>query len=361
MSNEFFRTMITEVKDENTNIVADGKSAGEFTGFLDTGCYMLNAVFSGSIYGGVADNKITGLAGENSVGKTFFILELVKSFQVQNPTGTAVVYDAEAAITKDMMIARGIDPERVIVSEPDTIEKFRSHAVKLLDYYLAKPKKSRPPMMFVLDSLGMLSSSKETGDIAEGKDTRDMTKSQLLRATFRVLTLKLAKAKVPMIVSNHTYAVIGAYVPTSEMSGGGGLKYAASSIAFLSKKKDKEGTDVVGNFIKVKMYKSRLSKENAEVTVKLSYKTGLDKYYGLVDLAEKAGIFKKVSTRYELPSGEKVFAKTIDNNPEKYYTKEILDQLDAAAKKFYAYGGDEDEPETIELIDETDFEDEAEA
>lgn len=338
MSDNFFRTMIKEVKDENTNVAADGLSAGEFTGYIDTGCYMLNAVFSGSIYGGVPNNKITGLAGENSTGKTFFILELVRSFLENNPTGSVVYYDAEAAVTKDMMISREIDPERVIVSEPDTIEKFRSHAVKLLDYYLAQPKSSRPPMMFVLDSLGMLSSSKETGDIAEGKDTRDMTKSQLLRATFRVLTLKLAKAKVPMLVSNHTYAVIGAYVPTAEMSGGGGLKYAASTIAFLSKKKDKDGTDVIGNFIKIKMYKSRLSKENGEATVKLSYKTGLDKYYGLVDLAEKAGIFKKVSTRYELPNGDKVFAKAIDTNPEKYYTKEILDQLDKAAKIFYGYG-----------------------
>jgi hypothetical protein len=117
-----------------------------------------------------------------------------------------------------------------------------------------------------------------------------------------------------------------------------GLKYAASTIAMLSKKKEKDGDQVVGNIIKIKTYKSRMSKENREASVLLTYSKGLDRYYGLIDLAEKYNIFKKVSTRYELPSGEKVFGKTINEDPEKYYTEDILKQLDEAAAKEYKYG-----------------------
>ena len=88
--------------------------------------------------------------------------------------------------------------------------------------------------------------------------------------------------------------------PTKEMGGGSGLKYAASSIIYLSKKKDKDGTEVVGNIIHCKNHKSRLTVENKMVDVRLSYSDGLDRYYGLLELAEKHGIFKKVSTRIEV-------------------------------------------------------------
>ena len=189
----------------------------------------------------------------------------------------------------------------------------------------------------------MLSTDKEITDALNDKQVRDMTKSQLVKGAFRMLTLKLGQANIPMIVTNHTYDVIGAYVPTKEMGGGSGLKYAASSIIYLGKRKDKEGTEVVGNIIHCKNYKSRLTKENAQIDVKLTYKKGLDRYYGLLELAEEAGIIKKVSTRYELPDGTKVFGKNINDEPEKYFTKEILDKIDEQARKKFSYGSDEEE------------------
>ena len=62
-------------------------------------------------------------------------------------------------------------------------------------------------------------------------------------------------------------------------------------------------------------------------------------YYGLLELAEKYKIFKKVSTRFELPDGTKQFGKTILANPETYFTEEIMKQLDEAAQKEFKYGG----------------------
>jgi RecA/RadA recombinase len=334
----FFRDLINEIKDEDTTIAADGAGSAEFGGFIDTGSYILNAVLSGSLYGGIPDNKITAFAGESATGKTYFVLGVVRAFLDKNPEGAVVYYDTEAAVTRGMMEARGIDTNRVIIAEPDTIQKFRTHALKMLEAYDKHPLGKRPPMMMVLDSLGLLSTTKEMEDSTEGKETRDMTKAQTIKAAFRVLTLKLAKVKVPMLVTNHVYEMVGSYIPQKEMGGGSGLKYAASTIAYLGKKKERDGDEIVGNIIKVNMHKSRLSKENCKVEVLLTYDKGLDKYYGLLDLAEKHKIFNKVSTRYELPDGSKVFGKTINENPEKYFTEEIMARLEEAAKTEFSYG-----------------------
>lgn len=335
---DFLRELIKDLKDEDTSLAVDGAGSAEFGGFIDTGSYALNAVLSGSLFGGVPDNKVTAFAGESATGKTYFVLGVVRSFLEKHPQGAVVYYDTEAAVTKQMMEERGIDTSRVILAEPDTIQKFKTHALKLLDAYEQKEEASRPPMMFVLDSLGMLSTSKEMEDSLEGKDTRDMTKAQIIKAAFRVLTLKLAKVKIPMLVTNHVYELVGSYVPTKELGGGTGLKYAASTIAMLSKRKEKDGTDVVGNIVKIKMYKSRLSKENSQAEVLLTYAKGLDRYYGLLDLAEKYGVFKKVSTRYQLLDGTTAFGKNINEDPEKYYTDDVMKLLEIAVQQEFKYG-----------------------
>ena len=182
-----------------------------------------------------------------------------------------------------------------------------------------------------------------------------MTRAQLLRGTFRALSLKLAKAKAPMLITNHVFDVIGSYMPQKDMGGGAGLKYAASQIVFLSKKKDKDGTEVVGNIIHCRMHKSRFTKENKMVDVRLSYDTGLDRHYGLLELAEKYNVIKKVSTRYELPDGTKMFGKQIMGEPEKYFTDELMERLEEAAQNEFKYGkvgiDEVDDSEESELQD----------
>jgi len=251
----------------------------------------------------------------------------------------AFIFDTEAAINKSMLVARGIDLNRLVVVNVVTVEEFRTKALKAVDIYMKKPEADRKPCMFVLDSLGMLSTEKEINDALNDKQVRDMTKSQLLKGTFRMLTLKLGQSKIPMLVTNHTYDVIGAYVPTKEMGGGSGLKYAATTIIHLSKKKEKDGTDVVGNIIKAKAAKSRLSKENAQVEIRLYYdERGLDRYYGLLELGEAGGMWKNVAGRYDLGDGKKIYAKQILKEPETYFTPEVLEKLDVVAKSLYSYG-----------------------
>tara|TARA_Y100001937_G_scaffold22011_2_gene31182 strand:- start:8379 stop:9398 length:1020 start_codon:yes stop_codon:yes gene_type:complete len=335
---DFLKQIIKETGNEYASLVSEGVEAGDVDSFIDTGSYHFNALLSGSIHGGLPSNKITALAGESATGKTFFVLGMVKNFLDNNKDAGVIYFESESALTKKMIEQRGIDSERMIIMPVTTVQEFRTQAITVLDKYNEQDEASRKPLLLVLDSLGMLSTTKEVEDTAEGKETRDMTRAQVLKAAFRVLTLKLGRVKVPMVITNHTYDVVGAYMPMKEMGGGSGLKYAASTIVYLSKKKEKEGTEVVGNIIHCKTQKSRLSKENMMVDVRLRYDTGLDKYYGLLDLAVKHGIFKQVSTRIELPDGTKQYAKSIYNEPEKYFTKDILKQLDEAAEKEYSYG-----------------------
>ena len=336
--NDFLKDIIKETGNEYASLVSDGAEAGDNDSFIDTGSYIFNALLSGSLYGGLPANKITALAGESATGKTYFLMGMVKNFLDANPDAGVVYFESESAITKQMVIDRGIDPDRMVILPVTTVQEFRTQGLKVLDRYMQQDVDVRRPMFMCLDSLGMLSTTKEVEDTSDGKETRDMTRAQVLKAAFRVLTLKLAKAKVPMVVTNHTYDVVGSMFPTKEMGGGSGLKYAASSIVYLSKKKEKDGSEVIGNIVHCKNHKSRITVENKMVDVRLTYNKGLDKYYGLLDLALKYDIFKSVSTRIELPDGTKQYAKTINNDPEKFFTEDIMKQLDECADKEFRYG-----------------------
>jgi len=335
MTMDFLQDIVKEIGDDYTKLAAE---IDETETYVDTGSYIFNGLVSGSIFGGVSGNKITAIAGESSTGKTFFSLAVVKNFLDSNPDGYCLYFDTEAAVNKSLLENRGLDLTRVVVVNVVTIEEFRTKALKAVDIYLKKPVDERKPCMFVLDSLGMLSTEKEITDALNDKQVRDMTKSQLVKGAFRMLTLKLGQAKIPMIVTNHTYDVIGSYVPTKEMGGGSGLKYAASTIIYLSKKKEKDGTEVIGNIIKAKTAKSRLSKENKDVEIRLYYdERGLDRYYGLLELGEIGGLWKNVAGRYEI-DGKKIYAKQILKEPETYFTPEVMDQLDQIARKEFSYG-----------------------
>ena len=234
---DFLKDIAKQAGNEYAGLVADGVEAGDVDSFIDTGSYIFNALLSGSINGGLPSNKITAIAGESATGKTFFLMGMCKNFLDANPDAGVIYFESESAITKQMVIDRGIDPQRMVMFPVTTVQEFRTQALKVLDKYLEQNEADRKPIMLCLDSLGMLSTTKEVEDTADGKETRDMTRAQVLKAAFRVLTLKLGRAKVPMVVTNHTYDVVGSMFPTKEMGGGSGLKYAASTIVYLSKKK----------------------------------------------------------------------------------------------------------------------------
>jgi RecA/RadA recombinase len=354
MSDALWNSLVKETKNNMAQAVCDGVMSGDITEYIDSGSYALNALISGDIYKGYPVGKVTALAGEEASGKSFAVLTGTKNFLEAHPDSACFYFESEGAITKEDIESRGIDSKRIFIIPVATVEDFRTQAVRILDKYIEAKKESRPRMLFVLDSLGMLSTNKEVKDTTEGKDVKDMTRTQLIKGAFRILTLKLAQAKVPMILTNHVYAVFDMYSP-SEIGGGSGVKYAASTIVILNKRKEKEDGQLVGLNIRANLYKSRLTKTGAEVSVLIRHDTGLQRYYGLVDIAEKCGVFKKDSTRLVLPDGRKVFGTQINRDPEKYFTKEILDLINEKMKPLFCYGAgeaDTDEAQPEETTNE---------
>ena len=332
--NNIVKHLIKVTENDFASVVSAG-IVGDCSTFVDTGSYSLNALLSGSLYGGVPSNKITCLAGSESVGKTFIALSIAKNFLEKDKKGVIVYFESEGALTSDIIKERGIDTNRFIVLPVATVEAFRTQAIKIIENMDEDYK-----IMMFLDSLGNLSTRKEMEDSASGSDKRDMTRAPMIRGTFRTLALKLAQKNIPLIITNHTYDSIGSMFPKKEISGGGGIKYAASVIVTMAKRKFKDGTEILGNIVKAKLVKGRMTKEESVMEFLLDYETGLDKHYGLIALAEKYEIFKKVSTRYETPVG-KAFEKTIVNDPEKYFTKDVMEKLEVAAKKEFSYGSSE--------------------
>ena len=99
---DFLESLVKDLADENTTLAVEGKSSAEFSSFIDTGSYVLNAVLSGSLYGGVPNNKVTAFAGETSTGKTFFVLSVIAQFLKDNPEGGVIYFDTESAGTNEM-------------------------------------------------------------------------------------------------------------------------------------------------------------------------------------------------------------------------------------------------------------------
>ena len=230
---DIVKHLIKVTENDFASVVSAG-IVGDCSTYVDTGSYSLNALLSGSLYGGVPSNKITCLAGSEAVGKTFFALSIAKNYLQQEKNNVIVYFESEGALTSDIIKERGIDPNRFIVIPVATVEEFKTQAIKIID----NMNDDYQVMMF-LDSLGNLSTRKEMEDSASGSDKRDMTRAPAVRSAFRTLALKLAKANMPLIITNHTYDKVGSMFPSKEISGGGGIKYAASVIVTLGKRKVK--------------------------------------------------------------------------------------------------------------------------
>jgi RecA/RadA recombinase len=348
---DFFKDIAKIVGHEIVKVAKDGTIADNTT-FIDTGCYTLNLALSGSIFGGAPTNKVVGFAAQEAVGKSYLIIQIVRNFLASDPKARVIYNDTEGRIDKDMLEKRGVDVSRVLMLYPESIEQFRNVNHQILANYREKEEKDRFPLLMVADSLTQLPSVKETTDASADKEAGDMgMRAKAWRSAFRVLRQPLSKAKVPMFCTNHTYQSTGMF-PTTEVAGGGGFKYAADIILLLAKRKDTDSDKVVqGNVLHIKIAKGWNVKQYSELRAYLSYTKGLDKHFGLQDLALEGGVFKKDGTRLQMPDGTKIFEKELITNPEKYYTKDVLEKIETFAKGRFCFSDDATES-LDELISE---------
>jgi RecA/RadA recombinase len=341
---------LSKINGFETGSILSENTFSEVDEWIPTGNYLLNAQLSGTLFGGIPNTRSLGLMGDPGTGKSFVCLNVAREAQKK---GYDVIYcDTEGAIDKSSAIKFGIDANKVRYQPIKTVTEFQTFVANLLELVKkAKANGANPKILLILDSLGMLSTDKELRDAIEGKNAADMgAKAKELRKLFRVITLDLTAAKIPLVCTNHVYAG-GGYIPTKESSGGDGPIFAMSVISFLSKAQLKEGnsTTKTGIIVTSNLKKSRFTIPEP-VKFHISFLNGMNPYVGLQEFVswEACGIGRGKLEEVKNSKGEKemVFTpsesaqarwaikhlgKTITSSqlftPE-VFTEDVLRQLD---------------------------------
>lgn len=383
---------------EKTGILIEDADGTKGREFIDTGIYILNALFSKSILkGGIMNNRITALAGPSGVGKSFICYNICRNAQEQ---GYSIVYiDTEFSIELEDMSAYGIDisQERLRLVRSSKVEDIKLFLTQMLDELKTAKMEGYDidKMLIVIDSAGQLASNKEVDDAIEGKHKADMSRAKAIKSLFRIINSDLGFLQIPLLVTNHTYMSMDLF-PRPIMSGGTGLQYSASTIVMLSKAKLKTGKEddldigQSGIVVTAKADKNRLAKPK-KVKFEIDFSTGCNAYKGLewfCDEAnfEKVGIckgkmdvdkstgemtFKPGGTRFYVRHLDKSFFASQIHTAE-IFTQEVLEALDPIIQKYFDYSNvdelieaekefissqdkyDEDEYQDVDDIDSAD-------
>jgi RecA/RadA recombinase len=325
--------------------------------WVDTGCMVLNAIISGSLYGGVPVGRITGFSGPSAAGKTYIINKILANAQKKGMI--PVIFDTEAAIDASSTTGVGLDSDQVKYVPVQTVEDCRNQISTFLDSVMEA--KMRNKFILSIDSLGNLASQKELDDTEKGKTAMDMgTRAKGLKSMMRLLTFKAAQAGVTILFSNHTYDDPSAMFPTlvKAQSGGKGPVYLASVLVQLAKRDEKhdksneddeilpEANRVSGTTLRALTVKNRFVPPFLECEAYLNFKRGLDKYSGLKEMAVNHGVIEQTGSTFVLPSGkddvpgQKLgYYKNWKSNTE-LWEKTILPRLEEKLKKQYSYSVD---------------------
>jgi RecA/RadA recombinase len=369
---------LSKISGFETGSILATNTFSEVDEWIPTGNYLLNAQISGSLFGGVPNTRSFGVMGDPGTGKSFFCLNVVREAQ---KIGYDVIYcDTEGAIDKSGAVKFGIDVNKIRYQPIQTVSQFQTFVSNVLDIVKkAKANGDQPKILIVLDSLGMLSTDKELADAMKGHNAADMgAKAKELRKLFRVITLDLTAAKIPLICTNHVYAG-GGYVPTKESSGGDGPIFAMSVVAFLSKAQLKDGSGTKTGIVCTSTLKKSRFTIPEQIKFHISFSHGMNPYVGLQDYVtwEACGIergkfeeVKNAEGKKELvfkPSasstrwGVRHLGKTVASTElftEKVFTMEVLQQLDAnVIKDKFKFPDLADHSELLDSIDDDDFED----
>lgn len=309
--------------------------------WIDTGCFALNAICSGSIYKGIPKGRITGFAGPSGCGKTLIINKIIGNFQAMSPDHWAVVWDTEAGYEPNALRNVGGVPERTKVLPVDTVESCRNQIVKFLDNVISGGKKTYGKYIIAIDSLGNLASQKEIDDSLKDKSAQDMgSRAKTLKSMMRTITYKAAKAGVTVLFSNHTYDDPAAMFPSliKNQAGGKGPVYLASLLVQLALRTEKqdEGNDddvkipmankVSGITMRALTIKNRFIPPFLETEIYLNFKTGLYKYAGLLEMALAYNIITQTGSTYTMDNKKLGYYKSWKND-EAVWT-ETLEKLE---------------------------------
>ena len=307
------------------------------TDWISTGNYALNYLISGAFDRGVPLGKVTVFAGESGAGKSFICSgNLIRHAQQQDIY--PILIDTENALDEDWLKALGVDTSegkllKLNMAMIDDVAKMISEFVK---EYKTIPEESRPKVIFVLDSLGMLLTPTDVNQFDAGDLKGDLgRKPKALTALVRNCVNMFGSLNIGLVATNHTYASQDMFDPDDKISGGQGFIYASSIVVAMRKLKLKEDEDgnkiseVKGIRSACKIMKTRYAKPFESVQVKIPYETGMNPYSGLVDLFEGKGLLQKDgnSLKYTLADGTviKQFRKAWERNDDSSLDRVMAD------------------------------------
>lgn len=292
----------------------DQDSLSTVTEWIDTGSYALNAIISGSLYGGIPMGRLTGFIGPESCGKTLMANKIMANAQKK---GIHVAYfDTEGALDEATATRLGCDSSKIKHAPSEITEDCRNQIVKLLENIVAMNMQGK--VLVVIDSVGNLITAQEKGKIDDGSITKDMgNRAQSLKSMMRAITHAAKKAKCPIIFTNHIYEDPSQLHPSAikKQAGGSGPLYMASVIVQMAKKsersedsKNKDANDsttllskgINGLTLRALTTKNRFVTPFLEIEMYLNFRTGLNKYSGLLEMAEGYGVLEKRGHQHAL-------------------------------------------------------------
>jgi len=284
MSNSLLEKLKKNCKIKEADVLADSKFFG-IKDFTSTGIPMLNVALSGDIDGGLTSG-VTTFAGPSKHLKSLYSLIIASAYLKKDKDAILMFYDTEFGAPQSYFTSCGIDLNRVLHIPVKNLEELKFDLVGQLENINRADK-----VIIIIDSVGNVASKKEIEDTLAEKSVGDMTRAKALKSLFRMIVPYLEINDIPLIVVNHTYKEQSLY-PKDIMSGGTGNYYGANSIFFIGRQQEKFGTDITGYNFVINVEKSRFVKEKSKIPISISWKNGIEKYSGLLDVAKELGYVK---------------------------------------------------------------------
>jgi RecA/RadA recombinase len=342
--------------------------------WIDTGSMVLNALISGSIYGGIPKGRVVQLAGPSMSYKSGFVKQILANAQKKGMT--VVIFDTENAIDAEGAASLGLDISKVKYVPSTTIEGTRNAIYKFLTK--VKEKKLEGQFIIAIDSIANLQSEMELSRMEKESVSADMGSfAKAIKSLLKTCTNMSTLTKTPIIITNHVYDNPAAMFPSIEqnISGGKAAVFLPSVTVQLARKlvADDDGKTLdsklavsqkkySGVVIRALTVKNRFIKQYLEGEMYLSFSTGLNKYYGLLEIMKGMGVVEGRGSVYYDWNGNKLgFQKHWRSNID-LWENTLLPELEKRIKKEWSYGNlidsedipeeDEDEP-VEESIDES--------
>ena len=256
--------------------------------------------------------RLTGFVGPESCGKTLMANKIMANAQKK---GMYVAYfDTEGALDEATAKRLGCDTSRIKHVPSEITEQCRNEIVQFLNSIIENNLHGQ--VLLVIDSLGNLITTQEKKKIDEGVDTLDMgNRAKALKSLMRAITHAAAKANCPVVFTNHIYDDPSQLHPSAikKQAGGSGPLYMASVIVQMAKKTEKTedsknkdsntettflSKGINGMTLRTLTTKNRFVAPFLETEMYLNFRTGLNKYSGLLEMAEGYGALEKRGHQY---------------------------------------------------------------